>query len=42
MRTIKPNIRDNIIDAYWKTLNISNKEDGLGMKLSIFRKKSKE
>ena len=28
MRAIKLDITDNIIDAYWKTLDITNKEDG--------------
>ncbi|CAF3465212.1 unnamed protein product [Rotaria sp. Silwood1] len=32
MRAIKPHITEHIIDAYWKTLNITNKEDGLNVK----------
>lgn len=31
MRTIRSEITETIIDAYWKTLNIPNKEAGLGI-----------
>lgn len=34
MRAVKPGITDVIIDAYWKTLDINNKEDGLGMNMN--------
>ncbi len=34
MRAVKPGITDVIIDAYWKTLDINNKEDGLGMSMN--------
>ena len=30
MRAIKRGITDHLIDAYWKTLDVTNKEDGLG------------
>ena len=30
MRAMKPDITETIIDAYWKTLDVPNKEDGLG------------
>ncbi|CAF0832205.1 unnamed protein product [Adineta ricciae] len=32
MRAIKPDITETIIDAYWKTLDVPNKEDGLDLK----------
>jgi len=32
MRAMKVNITENIIDAYWKTLNVANKETGLDLK----------
>ncbi|CAF3085278.1 unnamed protein product, partial [Rotaria sp. Silwood2] len=31
MRAIEPDITENIIDAYWKTLNVTNQEDGLNV-----------
>ncbi|CAF3868768.1 unnamed protein product [Rotaria sordida] len=32
MRAVKPEITENIIDAYWKTLDVTNKEDGLNLR----------
>ncbi len=31
MHAIRSDITETIIDAYWKTLNIPNKEAGLGI-----------
>lgn len=31
MRAIKHEITDNLIEAYWKTLDISNKDNGLNL-----------
>ena len=32
MRAIKTDMTENLIEAYWKTLDASNKEDGLNIK----------
>jgi hypothetical protein len=31
MHAVKPDITETIIDAYWKTLDVNSKEDGLSM-----------
>ena len=38
IRALIPDITENIIDAYWITLDITNKADGLGMKIEILIK----
>jgi hypothetical protein len=37
IHAIKPDITPNIIDAYWKSLNIPNNENGLGIKYGNYR-----
>ena len=31
IRAMKPDIEENLIDAYWMTIGLSNKEDELGI-----------